>query len=300
MAGTIYETLDTQFTVEFGKEVHVLAQETMSKLSPFVKLVDFQGEDFAYDRFGLLADQEITERFQPIQLQDAAWDRRWMAPTFFAVAVGVDGKDIEKMKRNPSSELVEGCVNALMRRKDKVIYSSAFADVRVGKSAAATSNVTFANDGGITIDATGGFGLSTLRTIKQNFVDAAVATDIEVNTALTLDGKRMNNLLTETQLVSFDYNTEKPLVRGTIGQAYGTKFIPYASAVQDPLLAVAGGERNLLALAEGGIVLAKGIINVRIEKRIDMHNTPTQIVAEMCIAALRTEGARIQKVRVAA
>lgn len=295
-----YETLETQYVVEFGKQVHVLAQEKMSKLLPFVKMVDFQGEDFAYDRFGLLADQEITQRFQPIQLQDAAWDRRWMAPSFFAVAVGVDGKDLEKMKRDPGGELAEGCVNALMRRRDKVIYSAAFADVRTGKSAAATTAVTFANDGGQTIDATGGFGLSTLQDIKKNFVDAAVATDTDVNIALTVDGTRIENLLSETQITSFDYNTEKPLTKGTLGQAYGIKLVPYASGSQDPLLVAASSERNLLALAEQGIVFAKGIVSVRIEKRIDMHNTPTQIVAEMVVAALRTEGSRVQKIRVAA
>lgn len=296
----IYETLSTQYTVEFGNMVHVLAQEKMSKLMPYVKMADFQGEDFGYNRFGLLADQEIVQRFQPIQLQDAAWDRRWMAPQYFAVAVGIDEKDVDKMAKSPSPELAEACVNALARRRDKIIYKAGFADVRVGKSAASATTVTFANDGGLTIDATGGFGLSTLKTIKRNFVDNAVATDVEVNTALTVDGKRIENLMGETALTSFDYNTEKPLVKGSMATAYGMSLIPYASASQDPLLVAAGGERNLLALAEEGIVFAKGVINVRIEKRIDMFNTPTQIVAEMAVAALRTEGARVQKVRVAA
>lgn len=295
-----YDSLETQYVVEFAKSVHVLAQEKMAKLTPFVKMVDFQGEDFGYDRFGLLADQEIVQRFQPIQLTDAAWDRRWMAPQFFAVAVGVDGKDLEKLKRDPGGELAEGCVNALMRRKDKVIYKAAFADVRVGKSGASATPVTFANDGGITIDATGGFGLSTLKTIKRNFVDAAVATDIDCNIALTVDGKRVENLMGETALTSFDYNNQKPLVTGSMATAYGMSLVPYASATQDPLLVAASGERQLLALAEQGIVLAKGVVGIRIEKRIDMFNTPTQIIAEMCVCALRAEGSRVQKVRVAA
>lgn len=296
----IYETLETQYTVEFGKMVHVLAQEKMSKLLPFVKMEDFEGEDFAFDRFGLLEDQEIVERFQPIQLQDAAWDRRWMAPRFFAVSVGVDGKDLDKMRRNPSSELAEGCVNALMRRRDKIVYEAAFADVRTGKSAAATTPVTFANDGGLTINATGGFGMTTFRDLKKNFVDSAVATDVDVDVALTVDGQRIDDLMGESQVTSFDYNTEKPLARGSLGQVHGIKLIPYASGTQNPLLVAASGERNLLALAEGGICFAKGVISVRIEKRPDMYNTPTQIVAEMAVAALRTEGSRVQKVRVAA
>lgn len=294
-----YETLNTQYVVEFGQQVHVLAQEKFSKLMPYVVMQDFQGESFSYDRFGLIADQEIVERFQPIQLTDAAWDRRWMGVRFFAVAVGIDGKDVEKMKRNPSSELAEACVNALARRRDKIIYEAAFADVKVGKDAASASAVSFANDGGLTIDATGGFGISTLRSIKQNFVDAAVATDVDVNIALTVDGKRLNNLLAETQLTSYDFNNEKPLTKGTLGQAYGMTLIPYASGTQDPLLVAASGERNLLALAEKGIVFAKGVVNVRIEQRIDMFNKPWQIVAEMAVAAMRTEGSRTQKVRVA-
>lgn len=294
------QSLEQQYVVEFGKEVHVIAQEKMSKLMPFVKMTDFQGSDFSYDRFGVLADIEITQRFQQIQLQDPSADRRWMAPQYFAVAVGVDGKDIDKLARNPGPELAEACVNALMRRRDKVIYKAAFDDVRVGASAAATNPVTFANDGGQTIDATGGFGLSTLRAIKKGFVDSAVATDTEVSVALTVDGTRLDNLMAETQLVSFDYNTEKPLVKGSMGQAYGTQLIPYASGVSDPLLKAVSNERNLLALAENGIVFAKGVIGVRIEKRIDMHNTPTQIVAEMAVAALRTEGSRVKKIRVAA
>ncbi|MBX9937653.1 MAG: hypothetical protein K2Y32_00285 [Candidatus Obscuribacterales bacterium] len=296
----ILATMSSQYVTEFGQMVHVLAQEKMSKLMPYVKMTDFSGEDFGYNRFGIVADQEIVQRFQPIQLQDVGYDRRWMAPRYFAVALGIDGKDIDKMGRNPSPELVEACVNALSRRRDKSIYEAGFADVRVGKSAAATTLVTFANDGGQTIDATGGFGLSTLKTIKRNFVDSAVATDVEVNTALTVDGKRIEALMGETALTSFDYNTEKPLVKGSMANAYGMSLIPYASASQDPLLVAASGERNLLALAQEGIVFAKGVINVRIEKRPDMFNSPIQIVAEMAVAALRTEGARVQKIRVAA
>ncbi|MBX9688195.1 MAG: hypothetical protein K2X27_15915 [Candidatus Obscuribacterales bacterium] len=295
-----YESLSTQYTVEFGQQVHVLAQEKFSKLMPYVVMQDFQGESFSYDRFGLIADQEIVERFQPIQLQDAAWDRRWMSVRFFAVAVGIDGKDVEKMKRNPSPELAEACVNALARRRDKIIYEAGFADVKVGRDAASASAVTFANDGGQTIDATGGFNLGTLRTLKKNFVDNAVATDVDVNIALTVDGSRIDNLMGETQLTSFDYNTEKPLTKGSIGQAYGMKLVPYASNSQDPLLVAAAGERNLLALAEKGIVFAKGVVGVRVEQRIDMYNKPWQIVAEMAVAAMRTEGARIQKIRVPA
>ncbi len=295
-----YQTLETQYVVEFAKQVHVLAQEKMSKLLPFVKMQDFNGEDFGYDRFGLLADQEIVERFQPIQLQDASWDRRWMAPRFFAVAVGVDGKDIEKMMRNPGQELAEGCVNALMRRKDRIILQAATATVNTGKSAASTTPVTFANDGGLTIDATGGFGFGTLQTIKQNFVDNAVATETETDVALTVDGKRLAALLGEIELTSFDYATEKPIAAGTMGQAYGMKLIPFASGVQtyDPILAETSGERTLIALAEDGIVFAKGIISIRIEKRIDMFNTPTQIIAEMAVAAMRTEGSRVQAITV--
>lgn len=296
-----YETLNTQYVVEFGQQVHILAQEEFSKLMPYVVMGDdFTGESVSYDRFGTLADQEIVERFQPIQLHDAAWDRRWMSVRFFAVAVGVDGKDIAKMKRNPSPELAQACVRALARRRDKIIYEAAFADVKVGRDAASATNTTFANDGGLTIDATGGFNLSTLRTIKQNFVDNAVATDVDVNIALTVDGKRINNLMGETQLVSFDYNTEKPLTKGTMGQAYGIKLIPYANSSTDPLLVAASGERQLMALAERGIVFSKGVVSVRIEERPDMFNKPYQIVAEMAVCAMRTEGARVQKIRVAA
>lgn len=294
------QAIETQYVVEFGAQVHVLAQEKMSKLLPFVKMMNFRGEDFAYDRFGLLADQEITERFQPIQLQDPTWDRRWMAPRFFAVAVGIDQKDKQKMLRDPGPELAEGCVNALMRRRDKLIYEAGFADVRVGKSAASTSLVTFANDGGQLINATGGFGMATMRDIKRVFVDAAVATDVDVNIALTVDGQRLDDLMGEQTVTSFDYNTEKPLATGTLGQVHGIKLVPYASGVQDPLLVAASNERKLLALAEGGIVFAAGVISVRIEERPDMFNTPIQIVAEMCAAALRTEGARTVGVRVAA
>lgn len=300
MAANVYETLDTQYVVEFGQQVHVLAQEKMSKLLPFVKMQDFDGEDFAYNRFGLLQDQELTERFKPIVLEDAAWDRRWMAPRYFYVPVGIDPKDVDKMKRSPSPELAEACVNALMRRRDKIIYEAAFADVRTGKSSAATTDVTFANDGGVTINATGGFGLATLQEIKRNFVNNAVATDVDAKICLTVDGVRLEDLLSETQLTSFDYNTEKPLVNGTLGRAYGMDLVPYASGTSDPLLVSASSERNLLALAEGGIVFAKGVISVRMGRRMDMVGEPWQIVAEMAVAALRTEGVRVQKVRVAA
>jgi hypothetical protein len=121
-----------------------------------------------------------------------------------------------------------------------------------------------------------------------------------VDKMITVDGKRIRNLLEDTQLTSFDYNTEKPIAAGTLGQAYGYDLVPYASTSQDPLLVAAAGERNLLVLAQEGIVFGKGVVSVRIEQRIDMFGKPWQIVAEMATAALRTEGVRVQKVRVAA
>ncbi len=139
-----------------------------------------------------------------------------------------------------------------------------------------------------------------MQTLKQNFVDAAVATDVDTRIALTVDGKRLANLLGEIELTSFDYATEKPLASGNLGQAYGITLIPYASSSQDPLLVSSGGNRTLVALAEDSVVFAKGIVNVRIEKRIDMYGSPTQIIAEMGVAALRTEGVRVQAVTVGA
>lgn len=299
-----YSTIESQYALEFAKTVHVLAQEKESKLLPFVKVIDFSGEAYGYDRFGTVQVQEVVERFQPIQLADAAWDRRWMNPRWFAVPVGIDEKDVEKMMRNPGQELAEACAFALNRERDAIIYQAAYSAVNTGKSYASTTSVTAANDGVTTIDATGGFGFATLQTIKQNFVDAAVATDVDTNIALTVDGKRLANLMGEIELTSFDYATEKPLATGTMGQAYGIKLIPFASnpgSGYTPLLqvgAVTSSDRTLVALAENSIVFAKGITKIRIEKRIDMLNTPTQIIAEMAIAAVRTEGCRVQLVTV--
>ncbi len=222
-----------------------------------------------------------------------------MAPRYFAVAVGIDQKDVDKMIRNPGQELAEACTAALMRRKDNIIYNAATASVNVGKSAAATTPVTFANDGGVTIDATGGFGFSTLQSLKQNFVDSAVAVDSSVDIGLTIDGKRQQNLLSEMELTNFLYQNTKPLATGTMETAYGIKMIPFASnTIYPPLLTLAGGNRTLIALAENSIVFAKGIVSIRIEKRIDMFNTPTQIIAEMAVSAIRTEGVRVQAVTV--
>lgn len=308
MPAAPYETVSNQYILDFTAQVHSITQERARKLERYVIPKKFDGGYLRYIRAGQMArPDQVNQRFQDVNLTDFAWDTRWKAKKYFYLALGIDAKDIDKLGRDITPEMISAAGASINREIDKQIYAAAEAAVLVGATPAEGSSVSATTDGVEVLDATTGFGLSTLQELKRKFVDDGVVNDMMAvpgggapnDLMLAIGGEQEEDLLSETQLTSIDFVNDKPLTEGRIQRAYGINLESFGATVQDPLMPSASSERRLLALAHGGLCMALEEPQVIIQDRPDKLQTK-QAVLMFAVTVLRTEGKRVKIVRVAA
>lgn len=304
-----YTTLSSQQILDFTAEVHSITQERMSFLTPYVIPKEFNGKYLRWIRAGQMArPTKKTQRFQDANLTDFAWDTRWATKYRYFHVLGIDAQDEDEVGRALTPEMTEAAVASMMREIDKQIYAAAEASVRTGFEPVSGTDLTATNDGVTVIDATSSFGLDTIGELRKNYDDSGVTGDIghvpgaggvPNDFLLLIGGAEKEDLLAETQLTSVDYVDTKPLVDGNINRVHGINMLTYASSVQDPLMAASGGERRLLSLARGGMVMGLTEPKIEIQPRHEKLETE-QVVLSFHLAVMRTEGKRVQIVRVTA
>jgi hypothetical protein len=304
-----YTTLTDQRILDFAAEVHSITQERMSHLMPYVIPKNFSGKYMRYVRTGQMGrPTKKTQRFQDANLTDYSWDTRWKDKERFFHVLGIDSQDEDEIGRSLEPEMVEAAVASIMREVDKQIYAAVEATVRVGETPVAGSDLTATSDGVTVADATGGFGLATIGTLRKEYDDNGVTGDIGIvpnsggvpaDLLLLIGGAEKEDLLSETQLTSVDYVDGKPLIDGNINRVHGVNLLLYPSNVQDPLMPAASNERRLISIARGGLAMGFEKPAVVLQERPDKLET-RQVVLSFHIAVLRTEGKRCKVIRVAA
>lgn len=291
------QSIDNALITEFSDMVHQEAQQMTSKLKPYVKLKQMNGDVFAYDGLGRVEAREVTGRNVPATFDDITHNRRKISRKRFVVNLPVDSSDVRGALLNPDSEYATACAAAMMREYDRVIYNAAHADVQTGRDFDTT--VTFANDGGRTVDATGGLTYEKLLEIKQNFMDDEVD-DVNDKFFLTITGDEHTALMQEIELISGDYTREFVVEGGSITKALGMDLISFGANAPQPIIPVVSSERALVAASSRGICVGVSReMSIKIEERPDMIETH-QVQVVMELGAVRTEGALVQKVRTTA
>jgi hypothetical protein len=304
-----YTELSSQRILDFTAQVHSITQERMSFLTPYVIPKDFEGKYLRYIRAGQMArPTKKTQRFQDVNLTDFSWDTRWKDKERFFHVLGIDAQDEDEVGRSLAPEMIEAAVASIMREVDKQIYAAVEAVVRVGETPVSGSDLTATADGVEVINATGGFGLATLGELRKGYDDSGVTGDIgivpnsggvQADFVLLIGGAEKEDLLAETKLTSVDYVDTKPLIDGNINRVHGINLLLYASGVQDPLMPAASGERRLVSIARGGLVMGFEKPQIVMQDRTDKLETKQAVLA-FHIAVMRTEGKRCRVVRVVA
>lgn len=249
-----------------------------------------QGDDFAYDRLGDVDMREVVGRNAPATFDDIEHSRRKIARRRFVINLPIDASDVRGALQSPGQEYQKAVVKGAMRQMDRIIAGAAFSDVATGRNFENT--VTFANDGGLTVDATAGLTYEKLLEIQENFID----TNVDGELFLTLTGKENTSLMKEEELTSGDYVRERSVDKGRMVMAAGLDLIHFAANETIPILDVTGGVRSCFAATKDAICVGMSKeANVTITPRYDLiETTQVQIIMEM--GAVRTEGGRIQKV----
>jgi hypothetical protein len=203
--------------------------------------------------------------------------------------------DVKGVLINPDSEYATACIRAMERVFDRVGVDALFANVETGRDF--ETSVSYATDGGFTVDATAGLTYEKLLEIQQNWIDADVGNDVPEQKVLGISGDEHTALMKETELISGDFSRQFVVDKGEIVSAAGLQIIKFAGNARVPVLSVSGGTRDNFAITNRTLCygLSKNM-QITLKDRSDLVDVKqVQIVG--ILGAVRTEGILAQKVQ---
>lgn len=293
----INDSVQEHAIIQFSSDVHVRMQQKQSRLKPYCMEKKMTGKAMAYDGIGTVELGTINGRYQAVDFSEMEHWRRKITKARFGATLPIDDYDINERLTNPESGYAEALAAAANRQYDRVAYGAMFADVLTGEDFDTT--VTFAGEGGLTVDATSGLTYEKLLEIHENFMDNEVGNESDVKLCMGITGNEYVDLMSELELTSGDYTSEYVVADGRIRKATGIDLIPFAAngaGGANPILTVASGTRTSFCMAQGAICVAVAMQwAIKVQDRNDLYQTKqVQIVGTL--GAVRTEAKLIQKV----
>lgn len=195
-------------------------------LTPLVSRGAYRGEKVALVNF--IGPVEFIERNTPYgdtKLVELEHTQRWITGKEYDCAVLIDRLDTLKMIYDPTSPYVERFREAAARKEDQIIMDKFFATAKSGKDA--STDVAFPS-GDIVVNGGTGLTVAKLRSlrklIKKRHVDLR-----SVKPYIAVTAEEVDDLLGETSVNSFDYNSVKTLVDGEVSMFMGFVFVPFES-----------------------------------------------------------------------
>lgn len=282
--------IPVSYVEQFSANVHMLAEQRMSRLENWVMREDVVGESFAKERVGNVEANLISNLHGDTPLNPTPHSRRWGFMKDYDVADLIDKESKLKLLIDPMGPYTMKHAGAMGRAKDLEIIRAAEGTAQEGKNGSTAAALPAAQQ-----IAAGGTGLTTakVRNAKKLLDQAEV--DEFIPRVFVTNAEGMDDLLAETEVTSSDFNTVKALVRGEIDTWVGFRFIRtelLTTQSTGPTV-----KRNL-AWAMQGITLGMGadirsIGSPRPDKR---HSQ--QIYTWMSIGAVRVEDVQVVAVDV--
>jgi len=288
--------VDTALITQFSNLLHVKAQQMTTRLMGRCQIIPITGENFAYDGTGIVEARTNDSRNPLIDPQDPEYTRRKLTTSRILVELIVDNRDARRMFEDPSSKLVNECMFAIMRKADKIGITAAHDTVYTGKSFA--TSVSFATDGGQTVDATAGLTYAKLLEIKDNFKAYEVGLEMPEDLLFLTTEEEETKMLQLTQLTSGDFVRDYAVEKGKIVRAVGMDVILFGSSVDNPQLSVSSGTRDNIAMSTKGLIYGMSKeFNVHVHENHPNYVESTYIRVMADLGAVRTDGQRVQKVQ---
>jgi len=204
---------------------------------------------------------------------------------------------------NPSALITNEMMNASFRFLDKVGIDASVASVFYGEYG--TTELSFANDGGITIDATGGITIDLLRKINHRFTGTEVVSPTGMNNVkFVITEDEQYDMGGITQLTSWQFQQVYPsnaMGAGNesgFGRQLGMQNITFgAQAATGKMLCEAAAVRDCLALANNAMIygMASDGINFEIIPLSETKISTIRLRLTLTAGAVRTNGNNVIK-----
>lgn len=215
-------TIPAHFVKQFGTNVHLLAEQRMSRLRGTVQVRDVTGESFTEERIGTTQDAAnvVTTRHGDTPLNDTPHTRRWGFVADYDVADLIDKQDRVKMLIDPDSSYTLRHAGVMGRSIDTTIIGALENSVIEGATGGTTTALPAAQK-----IASGSVGLTVAKLIEaKKKLDAAEVEDF-YQRYFICSAEQIADLLEDDKVTSADFNTVRALVQGQIDTYLGFKFI---------------------------------------------------------------------------
>ena len=212
---------------QFSTNVHMLAEQKMSKLLPTVmEEPDVTSEAKAVERLGTTQDapSQITTRHGDTPVGNTAHTRRWLFPGDYDVPADlIDNNDKVKLLIDPESGYTLRHAGVMARGIDDAIVSALGGTAIQGQYGPNSQGTSVSLPSAQKI-AHGSAGLTIAKLIQaQEIFDEADIDEMWERYFVGTPAQR-SDLLNTTEVTSADYNTVKALVEGKINQFMGFTF----------------------------------------------------------------------------
>lgn len=291
------ENLYQLFTEQFSTNLELKLQQLGSKLRGKVQEGSHTGKQASPVQYeGPIKAKRPAGRFAPKDRTDSDYERRWVFPVDGEIDQLIDSFDVLKTIVDPKSTKVANAAAAVGRDWDDQIIAAATADAKIGTDAASLTTETF-NTTNFRINdnfgASAATGLTVAKLIEAKRVFRHYEVDIEsTNLTLVIGSKQESDLLSQTQVVSTEFNDRPVLTDGRL-----TRFLGFDIVVMERLPTYTTNTRGVLAFAREGLYLGvwKETVN-RVSIRNDLSGEPYDLYTAYSCGATRLQAGKLLQI----
>ena len=275
----------TAFVQQYSANVQMLSQQMGSRLRDTVRVENMTGKNAFFDQVGVAVAQKRTTRHGDTPQMDTPHARRRVSLVDYEYADLIDDQDKVRLLIDPTSSYARAAAAAMGRAMDDEIIAAATGTAFTGETG--STSTALPSDQQI---ANGGTDLTVAKLREAKKILDLSDVDPSITRYIAVGPEQIENLLSDTNVTSSDFNTVKALVQGEVNQFMGFNFI------MTNRLAKSGNIRSCFAWTEDGLALAVGKdVNARIDERAD-KGYATQVYYCMSIGATRMEEDKVVQI----
>jgi len=304
MARSDYAGIETVLKDDYLGNLLKIPQQQETRLFNTFADVTVEGKQMYIDGIAPV-DYRVDNSYNATsQGTSASFFRRKLDTDRMIIEIDYDEHSFRKTtSQNPSALITNEMMKASYRFLDKVGINAAFATVYYGEKG--DTALTFANDNGITIDATGGITIDLLRKINHRFTGTEVISPNGMNNVkFVITEDEQYDMGGITQLTSWQFQSIYPANAQAMpnesgfGRQLGMMNVTFgAQAETGKMLTEASAVRDCIALASDALIY--GIASDGVEfKIIPLEETKISTVRlrmTLTAGAVRTNGMNVIK-----
>lgn len=287
------DNITTAFVQSYGNDVAMMAQQTESRLLPYVRKEMTKSERHFFELYDTHALPELAgTRNADLILGDTNFERRAVDLVDYEDTKAINKFDVQKMQIDPKAPVTMAQAAAFGRLMDRIIARAVFADMKTGKTGSVTSALPATQLVGVAshLFNTGASGNAYLTTSKVTEAGAIMdANEIPAeNRIIVADGWNLRQLLSDVRASSTDFVDAHNMENGYISQWGGFKFI----RLEDLEAKTAGGAacKRCFAFHPDSVAMAiNENVTSDISQRKDKTGLPFQSYMSLSMAATRLQ-----------